>query len=86
MAHFKKYSEFLNEDGFATVGNVQGMGNVSAPTGDSVGSGDQWPALGVYTAIGLTGAKKKGKKKKGKKLDISKLIQYQQKKESLWNM
>ena len=43
---FKTYTEFLNEEGpFATVSSVAGMGNPSAPTSDSEGSGDEWPSV-----------------------------------------
>jgi len=69
----KKFKSFLNEDG-ATLGNTNGMGNVTAATpsntpGDvadsSIGSGDIGQTLRTYTK--KTSRKEKEEKKKKKK-------------------
>lgn len=52
---------YESEGAMATLPNVQGMGEVQAPTRDSAGSGDQFPTL----TAGTPAAKKsKGKKSK----------------------
>jgi len=52
---------YESEGGMATLPNVQGMGEVQAPTRDSAGSGDQFPTLTAGTP-----AAKKTKSKKSK--------------------
>ena len=61
------FLEFISED-FATLGSVLGMGDTSAPTPTSVGSGDAWPSLtnGVWTAQGQV-IKKRRIRRKNKK-------------------
>lgn len=55
-----KVSQIYESEGtMATLPNVTGMGEVQAPTRDSIGSGDQFPTLTAGTP-----AAKKGKKKK----------------------
>lgn len=61
---FKDYNTFVNED-FATVGNVSGMGDVAAPTSDSVGSGDSWPSL--FKPFSLFMKRKRKTKRKQRK-------------------
>lgn len=57
---FKEKIADLSESGaMASLDTVSGMGNVSAPTATSTGSGDQFPSLNVGT-----GAAKRNKKKK----------------------
>ena len=46
MKNLKNFDTWLSED-FATLGSVQGMGPVVAPTANAEGSGDAWPSLGA---------------------------------------
>ncbi len=61
------FEEWMTEDfaqvGVAPAGNVQGMGNVVAPTSTSVGSGDAWPALLQPASLAPLAKSKKAKKK-----------------------
>lgn len=63
MERFLSYSAFNEE--FATVANVNGMGDVSAPISNTEGSGDSWPSL--FKPFTLAQSKKKKKRKKRKK-------------------
>lgn len=50
-----------SEGAMASLDSVEGMGEVQPPTKDSVGSGDQFPALTVGTPAAKGGKKKKSK-------------------------
>ena len=50
-----------SEGAMASLDSVEGMGEVQPPTRDSVGSGDQFPALTVGTPAAKGGKKKKSK-------------------------
>lgn len=50
-----------SEGAMASFDSVEGMGEVQPPTRDSIGSGDQFPALSVGTPSAKVAKKKKGK-------------------------
>ncbi len=55
--------EHIDED-FATLGGTPGMGDVSAPTSTSYGSGDSFSSFGLYTQNFLSKTKRDRKRKK----------------------
>ena len=62
-----------SEGAMATLPNVQGMGNPTPPTRDSIGSGDQFPTM----TAGTPAAKgKKGKKMTDEKVDRKALMSW----------
>ena len=60
-----------SEGAMASLDSVQGMGEVQPPTKDSLGSGDQFPALTVGTPAAKGGKKKKSNGNRG----VAKLIE-----------
>ena len=70
---FKDKVTQIFEDGgaMASLGTTIGMGDVSAPTRTSTGSGDQFPAITAGTSSAKKGKKKNKKEEKKEKDPIS---------------
>jgi hypothetical protein len=63
MKNVKDFDTWVNED-FAQLDTTPGMGDAVAPTSTTMGSGDQWPSLGIpYSHPSLKPKRKRRKKR-----------------------